>query len=337
MYSRFLAAAVAVAIIIGIGYLVRWQPAPLETRGSGSSSSSSSSASPASASVIPATGAAPQLTYVKDAAGTVLATFTKGSRTVVMHGPSRTFAEPENTDTTVTTSDWVRISPTVFSGAIDQVWLAQATALNNNQVSSSPDMIQIAMQYIIKAPLLKDVGGKVIAGDASYGPLQTDGQRQEGSDFNDFVGIPYTYGNVVDQPEVAQRGDLDCSGFQRMIWGYRGGLALELNPTGKAIPRRAYQIFQSAPGVDVVPSTGLQVNDFSRLQTGDIVFHDASTNDGTQIDHLGMYLGLDSQGSHRFISSRKTADGPTFGDRGGKSILDGNGLYAKSFRAVRRF
>ena len=54
------------------------------------------------------------------------------------------------------------------------------------------------------------------------------------------------------------------------------------------------------------------------------------------LDHVGMYLGRDTNGHYGFISSRKTADGPTMGDRGGKSILDGTGLYARTFRAVRR-
>ena len=57
---------------------------------------------------------------------------------------------------------------------------------------------------------------------------------------------------------------------------------------------------------------------------------------GPRIDHVGMYLGQDGARHHRFISSRKGADGPTLGDYKGKSILDGTGLFAKAFRAVRR-
>jgi hypothetical protein len=49
-----------------------------------------------------------------------------------------------------------------------------------------------------------------------------------------------------------------------------------------------------------------------------------------------MYLGRDSREHYRFISSRKRANGPTMGDLGGKSILDGTNLYARTFRAVRR-
>jgi cell wall-associated NlpC family hydrolase len=80
----------------------------------------------------------------------------------------------------------------------------------------------------------------------------------------------------------------------------------------------------------------------SRLKTsrrfgiGDLVFFDADESDGTRIDHVGIYLGLDAGDHYRFISSRKGANGPTLGDYKGKSILDGTGLYARSFRAVRR-
>jgi imidazolonepropionase-like amidohydrolase len=42
----------------------------------------------------------------------------------------------------------------------------------------------------------------------------------------------------------------------------------------------------------------------------------------------------DSHG--RFLSIRKGANGSTLADVRGKSILDGNGLFARSFRAVRR-
>ncbi len=72
------------------------------------------------------------------------------------------------------------------------------------------------------------------------------------------------------------------------------------------------------------------------LQPGDVVAFDASTTDGTRIDHVGIFLGRDSLGHDRFISSRKTADGPTLGDLGGRSVLDGTGLYAVSFRTARR-
>jgi hypothetical protein len=86
----------------------------------------------------------------------------------------------------------------------------------------------------------------------------------------------------------------------------------------------------------IVPDTKVQVKDFSKLGVGDLVFFDADESDGTQIDHVGVFLGLDAGNHDRFISSRKGANGPTLGDYKGKSILDGTGLFARSFRAVRR-
>ena len=84
-----------------------------------------------------------------------------------------------------------------------------------------------------------------------------------------------------------------------------------------------------------IPNTGGQVRDFSRLAPGDLVFFDAATDDGTRIDHVGIYLGTDTAGRPRFLSSRKGINGPTLGDHRGKSLLDGTGLYAAAFRAVR--
>ena len=66
------------------------------------------------------------------------------------------------------------------------------------------------------------------------------------------------------------------------------------------------------------------------------MFFDADTKDGPQIDHVGMYLGRDVDRRYRFISSRKQRNGPTLGDYHGASLLDGTGLYARSFCAVRR-
>ena len=143
----------------------------------------------------------------------------------------------------------------------------------------------------------------------------------------------------MDQPEATQINALDCSGFVRTVFGYRIGLPLTLRPDGVSIPRRAFEILDSAPGVVPVPNSGVQVTDLSRLLPGDLVFFDAATDDGTQVDHVGMFLGVDSKGYHRFVSSRKSINGPTFGDYKGRSILEtinGGGLYAKSFRAVRR-
>ncbi|NEB65652.1 hypothetical protein G3I39_00990, partial [Streptomyces fulvissimus] len=61
---------------------------------------------------------------------------------------------------------------------------------------------------------------------------------------------------------------------------------------------------------------------------------DARTKE--RLDHVGMYLGNDSEGHRIFISSREEVNGPTIGDKGGTSRLDGNGYYAKTLRSAKR-
>ena len=36
---------------------------------------------------------------------------------------------------------------------------------------------------------------------------------------------------------------------------------------------------------------------YDKLTVGVLVFYDASTDDGTQVDHVGMYLGKDRVGT----------------------------------------
>lgn len=271
----------------------------------------------------------PARTIASDTAGAWVATFTDGSYTVTLAGPQRTFAESTATYP-VTHSTWVRVLPSPFTGVVDEAWLTAARA------DATPDLLAFAMQYIENALSIYDSTGLQIADDADYGPVQEDGTLQEGSDFNDYLGLPWTYGSTTDNPEALQIGSLDCSGYMRMIWGYRSGVPLSLDSIGSALPRRAVQMYASAPGVVTVPNQGTQVEDFSSLGVGDLVFFDASTDDGTDIDHVGMYLGLDTGGHHRFISSRKGINGPTLGDYKGRSTLNGTGLYATAFRAVRR-
>ncbi len=271
----------------------------------------------------------PARSVVTDAAGNWLATFTDGASTVTLVGPSRTFHE-QSAGAPVITSVWVRLLPTPFAGHIPERWLSAALG------DASPDLLHIAMQYTKQAQPLYDAYGLKIAGDANYGPLKDGRTRQEGSDFNDYLGIAWQYSDQLDEPEAEQFGSLDCSGFMRMVWGYRGGIPLTLRPNGIALPRRSFEMLESAPGVVIIRNTGMRPTNLSRLAPGDLLFFDASSDDAERIDHVGMYLGPDTTGAHRFISSRKTINGPTMGDKGGRSILDGTGTYAKSFRAARR-
>ncbi len=269
----------------------------------------------------------PARTLVKNSRGVLLATLTDGSRSVVMTGPARTFSE-STTTASVTSTAWVRLLPKPFLGGVDTAWLTAALA------DRSPDVLGVATQYLTGAPTVLAADGSVLSADASYGPLVA-GAREEGSDWNDFLGVTATYDGVADPPEAEQIGALDCSGFVRMAFGLRLGHPMALTPDGVRLPRRATQMHTDGPGT-LVASSQTRLSDISRLLPGDLVLFDASTDDGPAVDHVGIYLGADSSGHPRFVSSRKTVDGPTLGDVGGRSTLDGTGLYATSLRAARR-
>lgn len=276
-----------------------------------------------------------------DEGGLWLASFTLGASSVRLSGPERCFAEASAADS-VTHSVWVRTMPEPFAGLVDLRWLRNAFAANEAGV---PDILGIAMQYLEGAPPRYD-GNMQIAGNAAYGPLK-DGKREEGSDFNDYLGLTWSYPNgLTDFPERRQFRCLDCLGFIRMVWGFRrsmegygytDSLPLSFDPDPPyAIPRRANEIFEAGPGVVIVENRRVRPKSYPDLAVGDLVFFNADKNDGPRLDHVGMYLGLDAGGSRRFISSRKKHNGPTLGDSNGASILDGNDNYARAFRCARR-
>ncbi|HET6280981.1 MAG TPA: NlpC/P60 family protein, partial [Polyangia bacterium] len=224
-----------------------------------------------------------------------------------------------------------------FTGTVDE---ALAAHLDRAARDPRPDLLALAMQYVAGAPPILE-NGLQIAGDADYGPLSDDGQRAEGADFNDYLGVPWTYRDgTFDRPESRQLRSLDCSGFMRMIWGYRAGMPLgPVDVTdGSVIPRRVVQMSQANLGVTIITNARAALaSELAKLQAGDLVFFDADPADGPGADHVGMVLGLDTGGHLRFISSRKGANGPTLGDTRGASILDGQGLYARSFDLARRW
>ena len=282
--------------------------------------------------------------------GAWVATFTIGCYTVALAGPSRTFSETFRKDganhtVTVTHSTWARAAAGPVDAIVDERWLSLALAAND---AGTPDVLALAMQYIKGAPPIL-LGDLQIAGDASYGPLLPDGTRDEGSDFNDYLGLRWLYpADDPDRPEAAQHRCLDCSGYLRMVWGYRHHLPdagypdtipLSRRPqSNTTLPRRAFEMYEGATGIILIENAGTQPTDLSldRLDAGDLLFFDADTNDGPALDHVGMYLGIDATGAHRFISSRKTVNGPTLADAGGPSILDGTAKYARRFRGARR-
>ena len=204
--------------------------------------------------------------------GEWVATFTLGCYTVTLAGPARTFSETFRSDgatrtVTVAHSTWVRAAPGPVDANIDERWLSCALAANH---AGTPDALAIAMQYIKNAPPIL-LGDLQIAGDASYGPLLPDGTRDEGSDFNDYLGLRWLYpADEPDRPEASQHRCLDCSGYIRMVWGYRHQLPdagypdtipLSRRPqSNTTLPRRSFELYEGATGIILIENVGTQAN-----------------------------------------------------------------------------
>lgn len=282
----------------------------------------------------------PARTLVKDAQGRLVASFTDGARTVRLTGRPRTFSDPAFTSATVTTDAWIRLAPHEWrAGAERQAWFRPW--LDKALASTTPDVLAVATQYLKGAPERTDANGLRIAGDASFGPVSAtdpDG-RAENSDFKEYLGLSWRFPDAgLKQPNRSRYGDIDCSGYLRLVYGYRMGYPLRGTSTpGPGLPRRAFAISQFGPGVEVVKNRGIPARDYDHLQPGDLVFFNSDPVAGTfRTDHSGIFLGVDDSGHYRFISSRTKADGPTFGDLGGAALLDGTGHWAERFRNARR-
>lgn len=292
--------------------------------------------------------------YDKNANNKWLASYTVNCYTVSLNGASRTFSEG---NVSVTHAVWVRTLPAKFNGDVDTTWLHNALAVNTANTSSQ-DILGIAMEY-------KPGGSK----DALYGP-DSASTYKEGSDFNDYLQIDWSYVHhwsttqnkylfnpYVRTYDTSRKNCLDCSGFMRMVWGYRhsftgnntsGNIPMCYNvgvdEIGVKMSRRSFDIASSAPGVVVFSGHTIgNTTNLPKLKIGDLVFFDADNGDGTQIDHVGMYIGKQANGNYRFISSRKSNNvGPTFNsDSNGKSILNNDGTgqylgYANALRSARR-
>jgi cell wall-associated NlpC family hydrolase len=254
----------------------------------------------------------------------------------MINGPARTFREPKFTTVEVTNTAWIRLAPQAWSAGAEkaawfQPWLQKAVS------DTSPDILAIAMQYIDGAAEARNAKKLRISGDATFGPDSSEG-RLERSDFYDYLGVSWDFQDGVhEDSSPARYGSLDCSGFVRMVYGYRSGFPLlGSNTAGPGLPRRAWAISELGPGTPVIPDTGKRAVDYSRLQPGDLLFFNLEPAIGPQVSHTGIYLGIDNQGHHRVLSSRKVANGPTFGDAGGVSLIDQGGTYSLAFRAAKR-
>ncbi|MBY8851981.1 hypothetical protein K7G98_28340, partial [Saccharothrix sp. MB29] len=185
---------------------------------------------------------APARTVVRDDAGGVVAVFTDGARTAQLVGPRRSFSEPKATSATVNTSSWVRLLPQSWrAGAEDEDWFADW--FGRARGDTGPDVLAVATDYLIDTPDETDADGVRFRGDASFGPVKPSGAgRQEQSDFYDYLGLPWDFvDGTRAQPERDRYGAVDCSGYVRLVFGYRLGMPLlGVNTPGPGIPRRAY-------------------------------------------------------------------------------------------------
>jgi cell wall-associated NlpC family hydrolase len=93
-------------------------------------------------------------------------------------------------------------------------------------------------------------------------------------------------------------------------------------------------------GTDVIKLKGVSSADRPKsidvIQPGDLVFFKLDARTKQRLDHVGIFLGHDADGHKIFISSREEVNGPTIGDKGGTSRLDGNGYYAATLRSAKR-
>lgn len=271
----------------------------------------------------------PDRTLVRDGAGTLLATYTRSSYTVALQGAARIYKEGGRT---IVINDWVRVLPGPFNGTVDTLLLAQML------VDTSPDIIELSMQYIAGAPAILDGTGRQIGGESGYG----DGI---GADFNDYLGINWTYPSGSSRTASTKFfRKLDCSGYVRMVFGYRGTpykVPLSLTVKYTTIPRTSYNQYLYGTGTILIENTLKQppAAALAVLQPGDLLFWDSSSSRDTPggINHVGIYLGKDTAGRMRFISSLPSSDGPIFGKSSGNDfIIDGTGFWARALRGARR-
>lgn len=288
----------------------------------------------------------PPRTIVRSDTGAWRATFTDGAYTVRHSGPSRVFAEPARSGVTggtqtVTHNSYVRVMTSKWpSGGIPTA--AEVDAL---LARTDPDMFAVAFQYVTGQPSVSVPdstavnGQRMVSSDAPYGD-------DIGADFNDYMGVDWNYGTSwggVDPNETSEYAHLDCSGFVRMVFGYRMGMTLAKRDHERptvAIARTS--ALQADPdmsvGVSIISPRTTKPTNWGNLAPGDLVFFDSHGSDD-EIDHVGIYLGTDSDGNDRVLSSRKALDGPTMKDDAAgtnPSILNGTGYMPSGFRSARR-
>ncbi|MBG0853189.1 C40 family peptidase [Streptomyces spinoverrucosus] len=247
------------------------------------------------------------------------------------------------TPPTVTHGDWVRVLPEPFDGT----WTPELEKIIRGWAgSTAPDVLAHAAMFLAGAPAVVAGSGpakdKQVLGESGYGYLDPQGNRYEGADFHEYMNVGWTFPDgAYTGPSSKQVGNLDCSGYTRMVYGYHMGvpMAAGQDTSGTRIPRKSRDMAEYAPGVRIARTDGTNPPAAPLLQPGDLVLFNADSGDDTTtvtVDHVGIYLGKDTAGKRRFLSSRKTVNGPTMSDLGGASLLDGTGLYATTLHTVHR-
>ncbi|MGW0366347.1 hypothetical protein [Streptomyces sp. NPDC002990] len=249
----------------------------------------------------------------------------------------------------VTHRDWVRVLDAPFDGN----WTPALEATVRGWAGSlAPDVLSYAAMFLPGAPAVSSgsrtpVGARVL-GDAGYGKLDSQGLLPVGADFHDYMDRDWTLfpDKPLERKKEGLAGNLDCSGYVRMVYGYHMGVPLfcDVDPEKRGLPRRSGAMVDSAPGVRIGQTAdGVHPPAAALLQPGDLVLfgvNDAEESvtdpDDYAVDHVGIYLGPDADGRRRFVSSRKSSHGPTMGDMSGASVLDGTGTYATRLHTVHR-
>ncbi|EWM18276.1 NlpC/P60 family protein [Kutzneria sp. 744] len=244
----------------------------------------------------------PARTAVLDEHARLVAMFTDGARTAVLGGQSRTFSDPQRTSAVVTTSSWVRLAPQPWkAGAEKEAWFRPW--LDQELTDRSPDVLAVATQYVTFAHFA------------------------DGADYSDFLGI--TVRGV--KPRKDHFGDVDSAGYVRLVYGYRLGF-----PVGDGgLPRTPQEMPKAPLGAAIADNAVGSPQTRFLAQPGDLLLFSTDGSKGA-VDHVGIYLGVDDAGQQRFIASRGTPDGPSFGDSSGRSVLDDDGPYAAGLWGIRR-
>lgn len=279
----------------------------------------------------------PGRTVMRTGAGALVAELTHGSRTVLLTGPQRTFTEPAATKAKIVTTSWVHVADDLFEP--DQLgderfakWLLARVG------KPADDVLACACDYITDAPV-RTRDGVRYAGDAEFGYINEESTR-DGADFYDYLGIPWTWPDgTTTRPAGQWRRALDCSGYLRLIYGYRMGMTLHRSNkrVDEGLPRTAYAIAERAPSTLIAEAEEPDEapKDLSRVTAGDVVFFALHAEDPGLITHCGIVLGRDGDGDLRFASSRSTINGPTFGDVAGDGIINA-GFFGERLRKVIR-